>query len=157
MNCPEELGSLLASRSWTLAVSESCTSGLLGHRITSVPGSSEYFLGGIISYSNTSKVEVLGVPAPVLRKYGAVSESTAMAMASAVRDHFVADIGLSTTGIAGPGGGSEKKPVGTVFIGLATEMDERFKEFHFKGNRGEIKQQSVDAALELAIEFLSEQ
>jgi nicotinamide-nucleotide amidase len=102
-------------------VAESCTGGRIGDRITDVPGSSEYFLLGVASYSNAAKEQVLGVPAELLAAYGAVSTETAEAMAEGVRRLAGADLGLSTTGIAGPGGGSPEKPVGTVCVGLAWE------------------------------------
>lgn len=115
----EEVGRLLHERSITLAVAESCTGGLIGHRITDVPGSSEYFLGGVIAYSNEAKVRDLGVSTETLAREGAVSEATVREMARGVRLASGATIGLATSGIAGPGGGTPGKPVGTVCIGLA--------------------------------------
>ena len=153
----EELGELLTARRMTIALSESCTGGLLASTITDVPGSSLYFLGGIIAYSNDAKVEVLGVPEAALATHGAVSSNVALAMAYGALDHFASDLGLAVTGIAGPAGGSEAKPVGTVFIAVVTEENEVAREFHFSGSRTEIKQQSVDAAMKLAREFLNEQ
>lgn len=154
MKPEEKLGDLLTARNLTLAVAESCTGGLLGSTITDVPGSSAYFLGGIVAYSNTSKIEILGVPAQTIEKNGAVSERTAVCMAKGILNNFACEIGIGITGIAGPSGGSEQKPVGTVFIGVANELDELFREFTFKGTRQQIKEASVRAALELACEFL---
>ena len=156
MNAVEKLGSLLAARAWTVAVAESCTGGLLASTITDVPGSSTYFLGGIVAYSNSSKTEVLGVPPETIQKFGAVSDRAAIGMAIGVLNNFGCDFGIAITGIAGPGGGSEAKPVGTVFIAVATEDGEQAKEFHFKGTRAEIKAASVKAALEMGCEALEE-
>jgi nicotinamide-nucleotide amidase len=154
MRPEEKLGDMLASRNLTLAVAESCTGGLLGSTITDVPGSSAYFLGGIIAYSNTSKIEILGVPAQTIERNGAVSDRTAACMAKGILNNFACDIGIGVTGIAGPGGGSEQKPAGTVFIGVANDDRELARGFTFKGSRQEIKSASVKAALELACEFL---
>ncbi len=155
-NYAEELGNLLSAKSQTIAVAESCTGGLLGSTLTDVPGSSLYFLGGMVAYSDTIKVELLGVPASTIKKNGAVSEKTSLIMASMITDHFVSDIGIAITGIMGPSGGSPEKPVGTVFLAVASEDDEISKESHFKGTREEIKTASVRAALRLAIEFLDD-
>ncbi len=113
------LGRLLQERGKTIAVAESCTGGLLGERITAVPGASEWFRGGIIAYSNDVKIQQLGVPEALLDEHGAVSEPVAAAMAQGVRERLGADFGVSTTGISGPGGGSDEKPVGLVFVGVA--------------------------------------
>ena len=155
-NYAEELGSILSANGQTLAVAESCTGGLLGHTITNIPGSSLYYLGGIVAYSDTIKMEFLEVTLATIKKYGAVSEKTALIMASSIMDLFAADIGIVITGIAGPTGGSPEKPVGTVYIAVAGESDEIVKESHFKGTREEIKEASVRAALMLAIEFLKD-
>jgi len=152
----EVKGNLLTSRSQMLAVAESCTGGLLGHTITGVPGSSHYFAGGIVAYSDSSKIEVLGVTSDIIRKYGAVSKRTAQAMASRVIDHFVSDIGIAITGIAGPGGGTPEKPIGTVYIAVASEYDEMAEEYHFSGTRENIKEASVETAIKLAIRFLKD-
>ena len=156
MRPEEKLGDMLASRNLTLAVAESCTGGLLGSTITDVPGSSAYFLGGIIAYSNTSKIEILGVPAQTIERNGAVSDRTAACMAKGILNNFACDIGIGVTGIAGPGGGSDQKPVGTVFIGIASELSELSRQFNFTGTRQKIKEASVKAALELACEFLED-
>ena len=156
MSRAEELGNLVSARSQTLAIAESCTGGLLGHTISNVPGSSLYFLGGIVAYSDTIKTELLGVSPATIRNHGSVSDKTALVMASMVTDHFVSDIGIAITGIMGPGGERPDKPIGTVFVAVASESGETVKECHFKGSREEIKEQSVQAAIELAIGFLKE-
>jgi PncC family amidohydrolase len=156
MELNEQLGNLLTSRIWTVAVAESCTGGLLASTITDVPGSSTYFLGGIIAYSNSSKTEILGVPAETIMKNGAVSDRTAVGMAVGILNNFGCDFAIAITGIAGPSGGSEAKPVGTVFIAVATEDGETVKEFHFKGTREEIKKAGVEAALGMACEALAD-
>lgn len=131
----ETVGRLLRERSLTLAVAESCTGGLIGHRITDVPGSSAYFLLDVVSYSNDAKQHMLGVRAETLAAHGAVSTETAEAMAEGVRRRAGADLGLATTGIAGPGGGTAEKPVGTVCIALAWEGGVWSRRYQF-GERG---------------------
>lgn len=123
------VGRLLRERSRTLALAESCTGGLIAALVTEVPGSSDYFLGGAVAYANAAKQELLGVPAVLLEKHGAVSEPVARAMAEGARRRFGADYGLATTGISGPGGGSDEKPVGLVFLALASA--ERTHADHF--------------------------
>ncbi len=113
-----EMAGRLRGRKWRLAVAESCTGGLLGHWITQVPGSSACFLGGVIAYANALKCDLLGVPEATLVRYGAVSEPTAAAMAQGVRHLTGAEVGVAITGIAGPGGGTPQKPVGTVYIAV---------------------------------------
>lgn len=114
-------GELLRSHGWRLAVAKSCTGGLVGHRLTNVPGSSDYFLGGVISYANDAKVRLLGVRWDTLETFGAVSRETVLEMAHSVRQLLSADIGLSVSGIAGPGGGTPEKPLGLTWIGLSTQ------------------------------------
>ncbi len=150
----EEVGGLLRAENLTLAVAESCTGGLAGHTITQVGGSSDYFLGGVIAYSNNSKVNVLGVRSAVLRRHGAVSKQTAAAMAQEVKGVFGADIGLSTTGIAGPSGGSKAKPVGLVYVGLAVEGKTVTARHRFKGTRRAIKMQTVETALTMLCRYV---
>ena len=113
------VGQLLSEQGRSVAVAESCTGGLIAHRFTDVPGSSEYFLGGVVAYSNEAKHSLLGVPENLLMEHGAVSEPVARSMAEGVRERFNADIGVATTGISGPGGGSEEKPVGLVYVAIA--------------------------------------
>lgn len=110
---------LLREAKVTVAVAESCTGGLVGERLTSVPGSSAYFLGGVVAYSNGAKEDLLHVPEELLERFGAVSAEVAEAMARGARERFGADLGLAVTGVAGPGGGTEQKPVGRVFLALA--------------------------------------
>lgn len=131
-----------------LAVAESCTGGMLGERLTSIPGSSDVFLGGVIAYHNDIKREVLGVRQHDLERFGAVSEQVALQMASAVRQRMGADVGVSITGIAGPGGGSVEKPVGLIWVAVdATSAQAR--RFHVGGDRDEIRQRAAQAALEM--------
>jgi nicotinamide-nucleotide amidase len=133
------VGALLRERSLTLAVAESCTGGLIGHLITEVAGSSDYFERGLVSYSNRSKVELLGVPPEVLKRHGAVSAECAAAMASGLRERAGTSLALSVTGIAGPAGGSPEKPVGTVWFGLAEAAGTLSRKQFFRGSRAEIK------------------
>lgn len=149
------VGRELAKHGLTLAVAESCTGGLIGHRLTQVPGSSSYFDRGVISYSNEAKHEVLGIPLALLRRHGAVSAHVAAAMAKGIRLKSHTDIGLSVTGIAGPGGGTVHKPVGLVYIGLNAKTSRRFFQdtltevFRFHGDRHSIKMRASQAALNM--------
>lgn len=153
----EELADQLTAKHWTISVAESCTGGLLGQMITSMPGSSAYFHGGITAYSDTAKIELLGVPEECIHNHGAVSNRTALAMATGVRDAFRVDIGVAVTGIAGPGGGTEAKPVGLVYVAIAGEENERIEELNLKGSREEIRKQAAKAALKLACDFIADQ
>jgi nicotinamide-nucleotide amidase len=138
----------------TLAVAESCTGGLLGERITNIPGSSDVFLGGVIAYHNDVKQDALGVRAEDIERFGAVSEEVALQMASGVRERARAGVGISVTGIAGPGGGTAEKPVGLVWIAIdAAEVKAR--RFHLVGDRAEIRQRAAQAALEMVRRALS--
>lgn len=150
-----EIGGILRERGLTLAVAESCTGGLLASLITDVPGSSDYFLGGVVAYSNEVKERVLGVPGEVLRTVGAVSPECARAMAEGVRRLLGADIALSTTGIAGPTGATSTKPVGLVYVGLAHAGGTLVREFRFVGARRGNKHSAAHEALRLLLEFLS--
>ena len=132
-----------------LAVAESCTGGLVGHRLTSVAGSSAFFERGVIVYSNRAKEELLGVPAETLRAHGAVSRPTAEAMAQGICERSGADCGLSITGIAGPDGGTAAKPVGTVFIGMSVSGAVEARHFRFAGGRASVKWQSSQMALDM--------
>lgn len=149
------LSNLLTSRSLTIAVAESCTGGLIGHIITGTPGSSAYFMGGIISYSNRAKCDLLGVSPVTLEQHGAVSDQTAKEMASGVKERFRSDIGLSVTGIAGPDGGSIEKPVGTVFMGFSFDEKVWAIKYLFRGSREEIKEQTAETALENIKRYLN--
>ncbi len=131
----EIVGKSLLARESTVAVAESCTGGYIGHLITKVPGSSAYFLGGIISYSNSLKMQLLGVKEESLKNFGAVSEEVALEMAEGVRKKCGSDFGISTTGVAGPSGGSPEKPVGTVWIGIAGPSGAVARKYNFGANR----------------------
>lgn len=150
----EEIGPLLRRRKATLCVAESCTGGLVAHRITNVSGSSDYFEMGIVSYSNRSKVELLGVPKRDIDRYGAVSHQVAKKMVRGLRSKAKTDIGLATTGVAGPLGGTRETPVGTVFIGLDHPGGTEVREFHFVGNREEIKEKASQKGLEILRDYL---
>ena len=143
------VGRLLAERHQTLAVAESCTGGLVAQRITRVAGSSAYFIGGIVAYHNDLKAELLGVAGGLLEKHGAVSAAVARAMAEGVRRQTGVDIAVAVTGIAGPGGGSVAKPVGTVFLGLTTAAGTSDRCYNFIGNRWQIQELAAQAALDL--------
>jgi len=154
----ETVGRLLRERGWTLAIAESCTGGLIANRITDVPGSSDYLLLGVVSYSDEAKREVLGVPAEVLRLHGAVSEETALEMARGVRKRAGAELALATSGIAGPGGGSPEKPVGTVCIALAWEGGEWTGRFQLGArSRTWVKESTGQIALDRIRKLLTEE
>ncbi len=148
------VGELLRRHNLKLAVAESCTGGLASHIITNVPGSSDYYLGGVTSYANQVKVSLLQVSQATLEVHGAVSAETVLEMARGVRLALGADIGVSISGIAGPSGGTPEKPVGTVWIGLSSARDELARHFLWQGDRLTIKQQSVEAALRLLVEYM---
>ena len=150
----EVVGRHLRDRGLTSALAESCTGGLIAHRLTQVAGSSAYVDRGVVCYSNRAKVELLGVSESLLNKYGAVSEQVAAAMAQGIRTRSKADVGLSVTGIAGPGGGTEDKPVGLVYVGLATAKKSFTKEFRFHGERATIKLRSSQGALDVLRRWL---
>jgi len=137
------------ARGVTVVTAESCTGGLVAARITSVPGASAVFLGGVVSYANTMKRDVLGVPQAVLERAGAVSAECAAAMAAGARGRLGADVAVSVTGIAGPEGGTPLKPVGLVFFGLATATGVSAERRVFEGGREEVRRQAADRALEL--------
>jgi len=143
------VGGLLAANGRTLAVAESCTGGLLAQMLTSVPGSSAWFLGGVVSYANEAKEKLLGVSPRYLEKFGAVSSAVALGMAQGVRRRFAVDVGVSVTGIAGPSGGTAEKPVGLVFIGLDSGRTVLHQRHLFEGNRGQVRQQAARCALDL--------
>jgi nicotinamide-nucleotide amidase len=143
------VGRLLLERKLTVSVAESCTGGLVAHRLTNIPGSSRYVERGVVVYSNRAKEELLGVPEPLLRAHGAVSAPVADAMAAGICRLSGSQCGIAVTGIAGPDGGTEAKPVGTVFIAAAAPSGMEVKRFRFTGNRDAIKWQSAQAALDL--------
>jgi PncC family amidohydrolase len=148
------VGDLLRQREYKLAVAESCTGGLIGHRITNVPGSSAYYAGSVTAYSYDIKELILHVRRETLDRYGAVSEQTAREMAQGVRRSFYTDIGLAVTGIAGPGGGTPGKPVGLVYVALAAPDGEWAERYVWPGNRWENKERSAEAALDLLHRYL---
>jgi PncC family amidohydrolase len=144
------IGDLLRKKGWTLSIAESCTGGLVCDRITDVPGSSDYFVGGMVNYSNESKARHLGIPVDHIRKHGAVSSEVARKMAQGVRKTFHTTFGLSTTGVAGPTGGTKRSPVGRVFIGIAKGNRTWVKKLDLKGNRREIKEKATEKALQFS-------
>ncbi|MDO9129497.1 MAG: CinA family protein [Anaerolineales bacterium] len=148
------IGKLLRERGFKLSVAESCTGGLLCDRITNVPGSSDYFIGGIVSYAYEAKVELLGVSWDTLKAFGAVSRETVLEMARGERQALDTDIGISVSGIAGPGGGMPEKPVGLTWIGLSAPDGEWARVFIWEGDRLQNKAQSAEAALKLLLDYL---
>lgn len=165
MDMPEsidlEIARLLKLNAFFLVTAESCTGGLIGDRISNLPGSSDYYLGGVITYSNAAKTALLSVEEAVLQEFGAVSQPTVLAMARGVRQLFALPaqgrplIGLSTSGIAGPGGGTFEKPVGLAWIGLSTPTGDHAWEIRLSGSRMENKAGTVQQALEKLLEYLS--
>lgn len=152
---PEErLRERLCKMGLTLAVAESCTGGLVADRVTDVPGCSDYFLAGIVSYSNDSKMRLLGVSKSSLIAHGAVSEEVAREMAEGVRERVGATVGLSTTGIAGPGGGTIEKPVGLVYMAFADPRQTVVRRRVFKGDRREIKEAAATYLLEMTLSLI---
>ncbi len=152
----EVVGRLLIQRGRTVALAESCTGGLIGHRLTQVPGSSAYLDRSVVCYSNAAKTDMLGVQPELIQRHGAVSAPVAEAMARGVRERSRTDLGLSVTGIAGPGGATDTKPVGLVYVALdAGDGRPAVKEFRFHGDRQVIKLRSSQAALDLLRRWLS--
>jgi nicotinamide-nucleotide amidase len=149
------VGDLLRAKTLKIATAESCSGGLLSSRLTDVPGSSDYFQQGVVCYSDESKTAWLGVPDAVIKDNGAVSEPVARAMAAGIRARTSADVGIGVTGIAGPGGGTPGKPVGTVMIAVSTAGEERVRTFQFFGGRDMVKFQSAQAALNMVRLMLS--
>jgi PncC family amidohydrolase len=154
------IGDRLRRKGLKLMVSESCTGGLIGHRITNIPGSSDYYLGSIIAYAYEAKERLLGVKHETLMAHGAVSKETALEMALGVRKALAADfpmektVGISVTGIAGPGGGMPNKPVGLVWIGISTPEGDQAHRFVWDGDRVANKESTAQKALELLMEYL---
>ncbi len=153
----ERVGVRLRDRGWKLATAESCTGGLLGHRLTQVPGSSDYYLGGVIAYADAVKVALLGVRPEVLAREGAVSEPVARQMAEGVRERLGAEIGVGITGIAGPSGGSPEKPVGLVFIAVAGPGGVVVERHRWPYDRSGNKEASAQRALEMVLELLEKE
>ena len=154
-NIENLVGDELRERGWRLAIAESCTGGLIGHRITNISGSSTYYLGSITAYAYRAKVRLLGVSWDTLEKFGAVSEETVSEMAKGIRHALAADIGLSVSGIAGPTGGTPEKPVGYAWIGLSTPKGIWTLQHNASGDRIENKKEIAQMALEFLHEFLS--
>jgi nicotinamide-nucleotide amidase len=152
----EVVGEMLASRGLRIAVAESCTGGLITSRLTDVPGSSRYVIQAVVTYANEAKTDLLGVPATLIAEHGAVSEAVALAMARGVRERAVVDVGVAVTGIAGPGGGSSDKPVGTVAIAVLTATGARSRVFRFNGERDQVKFQASQAAMDMVRRMLAE-
>jgi nicotinamide-nucleotide amidase len=145
---------VMLERHLTLTTAESCTGGLIAHAVTEVLNSSQYFVGGLVSYSNDLKERELGVAAEILTVHGAVSAQTALAMASGARRRYMADLAVSVTGIAGPGGATDGKPVGLTYIAVADERGSDVRRFTWDGDRHANKMSSAHAALSLVLERL---
>ncbi len=150
----EVLMEYMRARGYKLAAAESCTGGLVSHRITNISGSSEYFPGGVVAYSYEAKASLLGVAWDTLNAHGAVSAETVLEMARGARKLFNADIAISVSGIAGPGGGTPEKPVGTTWFGLSTNQGDWSRHFLWYGNRERNKHYSSEAALQFVIDYL---
>jgi PncC family amidohydrolase len=150
-----EIGELLREKGLTLGTVESATGGLISHLITTAPGSSDYFKGGIVAYSNELKMRLVGVKPDTLERYGAVSRETALEMAAGARERLRVDISLADTGIAGPGGATPEKPVGLFYLGLAHEGGAESRKHLFTGDREQNKSQAAEAALTWLKEYLS--
>jgi PncC family amidohydrolase len=149
------IGELLRQKGWRLAVAESCTGGLIGNLITNIAGSSTYYVGSVTAYAYEAKVRLLGVKWETLEKFGAVSEETVIEMARGVRIALAADIGISVSGIAGPGGGTPEKPVGLTWIGLSDSTTVKAWRNIWQGDRIAIKMQAAQAAMQLLADHLS--
>lgn len=154
MKLEKKISAILVRRGMNISVAESCTGGLISKRITDVAGSSTYFLSGLVTYSNAAKTKHLSVPEKTIARHGAVSEIVARDMAKGVRKSLDADIGLSVTGIAGPGGGSTEKPVGLVYMALSSQKKVFAAKFVFSGNRTQIRKQAADKALQMLLDYL---
>ena len=150
-----KISSMLIDKKLTIATAESCTGGLIAHTLTNISGSSDYFDRGIVSYSNNSKQQLLEVPSNILEKHGAVSEPVAKSMAEGVRTKSNVDIGIATTGIAGPTGGTKDKPVGLVFIAISTNKGTIVEKFQFHGNRLENKEKTCENTLKMLYTIIS--
>lgn len=154
MKLEKALGKVFAARALSLATAESCTGGLIARRITDVSGASEYFEGGFVTYSNRAKTRLIGVPVGLIEKHGAVSAETATAMARGAMNKLEADVAVAVTGIAGPTGGTPDKPVGTVYIAVATKAGTSVRGYHFTGTRSKIRKHSADEALAFVLDHL---
>jgi PncC family amidohydrolase len=150
----ETVGELLTEQGLTIAVAESCTGGLIAHRLTNVSGSSAYLVGGVVAYANQVKEQVLGVSGETMAAHGAISEETVREMARGARRLFDTDVAISSTGIAGPTGGTPQKPVGLVYVALAAQDFERCERHLWQGDRLENKRQTSQAALDMLRQYL---
>ena len=148
----KKISSILKEKKFTIATAESATGGMIAHYLTNISGSSEYFDRGLVTYSNKAKIQLLGVNKKTLETYGAVSREVALEMAKGVRKKSKVGIGISTTGIAGPAGGSKDKPVGTVYIGFDSKQKTKVRKYSFVGGRLENKEQFCKAALKFLLE-----
>jgi PncC family amidohydrolase len=148
------VGNLLRQRGWRLAIAESCTGGLIGHRITNVAGSSTYYMGSITAYAYEAKVRLLGVKWETLEKYGAVSKEVVLEMALGVRRALASDVGIAVSGIAGPGGGTPQKPVGYTWMALSTPKDSIAANFTFDQDRLGNKNLAAEATLGMLVDYL---
>ncbi len=148
------IGEKLRAHGLRLAIAESCTGGLIGHRITNVPGSSTYYMGSVTAYAYEAKVRLLGVTWETLEKHGAVSAETVSEMALGVRRALAADMGIAVSGIAGPGGGTPEKPVGLVWMAVSVSSGIWTRQLNLKGNRVKVKELAAEEALTLGIDYL---
>jgi nicotinamide-nucleotide amidase len=148
MKLEKVIGDLLREKGWTLSIAESCTGGLICDLITNISGSSDYFMGGMVTYSNESKEKHLGIPLDYIKRHGAVSPQVARKMVQGVRKTFNTTFGLSTTGVAGPTGGTKRSPIGRVFIGISDGKRTWVKREDLKGSRREIKKKAAEKALQ---------
>ena len=153
-NLLKNVANLLKEKNFKIATAESCTGGLIAHTLTNVSGSSDYFERGVISYSNKAKTKLLEVPENILKKYGAVSSQVAKIMADSIRTLSNVDLGISTTGIAGPTGGTKEKSVGLVYIAISTSKKTYIKKYKFKGDRLKNKELTCNAALKMIFNYL---
>ncbi len=154
-NIESVLVELLIKEKMKLSTAESCTGGLIAQKITSVSGASECFDCGVVTYSNEQKIKLLGVSAETLEKYGAVSMETALEMCKGVKELANADFGISVTGIAGPGGGTAEKPVGTVWIGICGKSIHKAEKFLFDGDRNQVRESTANTVLNMVIEIIN--
>lgn len=155
MRAEKKIARLLRQKGKTLAIAESCSGGLLSHRLTNIPGSSQYFLGAVVAYSNQAKIKLLKIPSRLIATYGVVSNHVACAMAQGVRKLFDSDFGVSITGIAGPSGGTKDKPVGLTCIAVSCQTSTASVKSVFTGTRLSVKSQAAAKALKLLLNALS--
>ena len=155
MRLEKKIAEILLRQKQTLATAESCTGGLLAHTLTNIPGSSGFFLLGVVAYSNAAKTEILKVPVSLIKKYGAVSGPVAKHMAVGARKIFNTDYGIGITGIAGPGGGTKRKPVGLTYIAVSNPRKTLVQKFYFKRTRMGNKQQAARASLRILLQMLA--